>query len=95
MNKVLDIEKVDKKMRELLGSRCINYESDYEGNFATISFSLSDIFIPKNNPSYFSIKNLDAIRKEFDCDDILIQLGSYKMSIRMYINNTYYFFHFL
>ena len=91
MNKELDIEKVDKKMRELLGSRYLNYESEYEGNFATISFGLSDMFIPKNNPSYFSIKNFDAIRKEFNCDDILIHLGSYKMYIRMYINNTYYF----
>lgn len=91
MNKELDIEKVNKKMIELLGSRCINYESDYEGNFATISFGLSDMFIPKNNPSYFSINNLDDIRKEFNCDDILIHLGSYKMYIRMYINNTYYF----
>lgn len=91
MNIELDIEKVDKKMRELLGPRCINYESDYEVNFATISFGLSDMFIPKNNPSYFSIKNFNAIRKEFNCDDILIQLGSYKMYIRMYINNNYYF----
>ena len=61
MNKELDIEKVDKKMRELLGSRYLNYESDYEGNFATISFGISDMFIPKNNPSYFSIKNMQIL----------------------------------
>ena len=89
--KELDIEKVDAKMRVLIGSRLIDYESEYEGNYAKISFSLSEIVIPKNNPKYFSINNLDSIRKEFQCDDIIIHLGSYKMYICMYINNTNYF----
>ena len=89
--KGLDIIKIDNKMRELIGSRCLNYESEYDGNYVNVSFSLSDIVIPKNNPKYFGINNLDNIRKEFKCDDILIQLGSYKMYIKMYINNANYF----
>ena len=89
--KGLDIIKIDNKMRELIGSRCLNYESEYDGNYVNVSFSLSDIVMPKNNPKYFGISNLDNIRKEFNCDDILIQLGSYKMYIKMYINNANYF----
>jgi hypothetical protein len=89
--KGLDIIKIDNKMRELIGSRCLNYESEYDGNYVNVSFSLSDIVMPKNNPKYFGINNLDNIRKEFNCDDILIQLGSYKMHIKMYINNANYF----
>lgn len=89
--KGLDIIKIDNKMRELIGSRCLNYESEYDGNYVNVSFSLSDIVMPKNNPKYFGINNLDNIRKEFNCDDILIQLGSYKMYIKMYINNANYF----
>ena len=87
----LDIVKIDNKMRELIGSRCLNYESDYDGNYAIISFSISDIVIPTNNPEYFGIKNLDAIRKEFQCEDILIHPGPSKMHIRMYIKNMQYF----
>lgn len=89
--KYINEQKVIDKLRELLGPRCLDLNVEFSEHCALAVFGLSDVYIPKSNPSYLNFKDLNNIANEFGDNEIEFRVGPYKMIIGFIINNEEYY----
>lgn len=89
--KYINEQKVIDKLKELLGPRCMDLQVEFGNSSAVAVFSLSDICIPKSNPPYLNLKDLNNIAEEFG-DNMDFRVGAYKMIIGFIINNEKYYY---
>ena len=88
---IINEQKVIDKLRELIGKRCLDLNVDFGKHSVVAIFGLSDVYIPKGNPPYLSLKDLNNIAKEFGDNEIDFRVGAYRMIIGFLINNEEYY----
>lgn len=95
MKKTINEEKVNNKLRELLGHRVINFETEFSTlsiyTNVVVKFGLSDIVIPNNNPPYLNLITLNDIACEFEDNEIEFRLGNYQIIMDIIIRNNEYY----
>lgn len=91
MKNVINEEKVNKKLRELLGPRLINFETEFSTHCVVVKFGLSDVVIPNNNPPYLNLMALNDIACEFEDHEIEFKIGSYQIIMGIIIHNDEYY----
>ena len=89
--KYINEEKVNIKLRELLGPRLINFETEFSEHCVLVRFGLSDIVIPNNNPPYLSLYDLNKIANKFGDANIEFSIGAYQLIMSIIINNDEYY----
>lgn len=89
--KYINEQKVIDKLRELLGTRCLDLQVEFANHSAVAVFGLSDIYIPKSNPPYLNFKDLCNIANEFGDNEMEFRIGAYKMVIGFIITNEEYY----
>lgn len=90
--KYINEQKVINKLRELLGERCMDLQVEFGNRSVVAVFSLSDVCIPKSNPPYLNLKDLNNIAEEFGDKEIEFRVGAYRMVIGFIINNEEYYY---
>lgn len=88
---IINEQKVIDKLRELIGKRCLDLNVDFGEHNVIVTFGLSDIYIPKDNPPYLSLKDLNNISDEFGDKEINFRVGAYRMIIGFLIKNKEYY----
>ena len=88
---IINEQKVIDKLRELLGKRCMDLQVEFGNHSVVAVFSLSDVCIPKSNPPYLNLKDLNNVAEEFGDNEIEFRVGAYRMVIAFTITNKNYY----
>ena len=91
MKNIINEEKVNKKLRELLGPRLINFETEFSTHCVLVKFGLSDIVLPNDNPPYLNLMSLNDIACEFEDQEIEFRIGEYQLIMGIIIHNDEYY----
>lgn len=91
MKNIINEENVNKKLRELLGPRLINFETEFIPQCVLVKFGLSDVVIPNNNPPYLNLKAFNDIANEFGDNEIEFRIGTYQLIMGIIIHNDEYY----